>query len=102
MTLAVDALSPSTAGQHLNLGAEASLLGGLLQLRGGYQELFMDESVKSFTAGAGLRYGFGTLDLSADYAYEASEYFGGDEPDRRRPPVLAQSRSVEPLSLPVP
>ena len=77
ITVAVDALSPSTAGQHLNLGAEASLLGGLVQLRGGYQELFMDESAKSFTAGAGLRYGFGTLDLSADYAYEASEYFGG-------------------------
>ena len=77
VTVAVDALSPSTAGQHLNLGAEVGLLGGLVQVRGGFQELFMDESTRSFTAGAGLRYGFGTLDLSADYAFEAADYFDG-------------------------
>ena len=53
------------------------LLGDLVQLRGGVQELFMEESTRSFTAGAGLRYGFGRLDLSADYAYEAAEYFDG-------------------------
>ena len=46
-------------------------------MRGGFQELFMDESTRSFTAGAGLRYGFGSLDLSADYAFEAAEYFDG-------------------------
>lgn len=77
VTLAVDALSPSTADQHLNLGAEVGLLGGLVQLRGGYQELFMQESTRSFTAGGGIRYAFGQLDLSADYAYEANEYFDG-------------------------
>lgn len=77
LTVAVDALSPSTAGQHVNLGAELGLLGGLVQLRGGYQELFMDESNRSFTAGAGIRYAFGALDLSVDYAYEASDYFDG-------------------------
>ena len=77
LTVAVDALSPSTASQHVNLGAELGLLGGLVQLRGGFQELFMDESTRSFTAGGGLRYAFGTLDLSADYAFEATEYFDG-------------------------
>ncbi|MEM1054503.1 MAG: PorV/PorQ family protein [Bacteroidota bacterium] len=77
VTLAVDALSPSTADQHLNLGAEVGLLGGLVQLRGGYQELFMEESTRSFTAGGGIRYAFGTLDVTADYAYEANEFFDG-------------------------
>ena len=77
LTVAVDALSPSTAGQHVNLGAEIGLLGDLLQVRGGVQELFMEESTRSFTAGAGIRYTFGSLNLSADYAYEASEYFDG-------------------------
>ncbi len=77
LTVAVDALSPSTAGQHLNLGAEVGLLGDLVQLRGGLQELFMEESTRSFTAGAGIRYAFGSLNLSADYAFEASEYFAG-------------------------
>ena len=77
VTVAVDALSPSAAGQHVNLGAEVSVLGGLLQARGGFQELFMEESTRSFTLGGGLRYGFGTLNLAADYAFEASEYFDG-------------------------
>ena len=77
LTVAVDALSPSTAGQHVNLGAEVGLLGGLVQVRGGLQELFMEESTRSFTAGAGLRYAFGGLDLAADYAFEAAEYFDG-------------------------
>ncbi len=77
VTLAVDALSPSASGQHVNVGAEVGLLGGLIQARGGFQELFMDESTRSFTAGGGLRYAFGTLNLAADYAYEAADFFDG-------------------------
>jgi len=77
VTLAVDALSPSASGQHLNLGAEVGLLGDLLMLRGGYQELFLDGSPRSFTLGGGLRYRFADLNLAADYAYEAFEFFDG-------------------------
>ncbi len=77
VTVAVDALSPSSAGQHVNVGAEVGLLGDLVQLRGGVQELFLDGSTRSFTVGAGLRYGFSRLDMSADYAFEAAEYFDG-------------------------
>lgn len=77
LTLAVDALAPSSASQHLNVGAEIGFLGGLVQLRGGYQELFMTDSNRSFTLGGGLRYELGSLDLAADYAYEATQYFGG-------------------------
>ncbi len=77
VTVAVDALSPSAAGQHVNAGAEVGLLGGLVQVRGGVQELFLEESPRSFTLGGGLRYGFGGLDLAADYAYEAADYFDG-------------------------
>ena len=77
VTVAVDALSPAATGQHVNVGAEVGLLGGLVQLRGGVQELFLDASTRSFTAGGGLRYGLGNLDLAADYAYEAAEFFDG-------------------------
>ena len=37
----------------------------------------MAESDRSFTLGGGLRYEFGRLNLAADYAYEASQYFDG-------------------------
>ena len=77
LTIAVDALAPSSASQHLNVGAELGVLGGLVQFRGGYQELFMTDSDRSFTLGGGLRYEFGRLNLAADYAYEASQYFNG-------------------------
>ena len=77
VTLAVDALNPSASGQYLNLGAEVGLLNDLVMVRGGYQELFLDGSPRSFTLGGGLRYRFGALNLAADYAYEAFDYFNG-------------------------
>ena len=76
-TLAVDALNPNNNQQHVNLGAEMALFGELLLLRGGYSELFLDDAIRSFTAGGGLRYGFGSLNLAIDYAYEAHDFFDG-------------------------
>jgi hypothetical protein len=75
VTLAVDALTPSSAAQHVNLGAEVGLLGGLVAVRGGYQELFMDDSPRSFTLGGGLNYTFGGVGFRADIGYERWEYF---------------------------
>lgn len=77
LTLAVDALSPSSSEQYMNLGMELGLLGDLLMLRGGYAELFLQDSIRSFTLGGGLRYRFGSLGLAIDYAYEAQRYFDG-------------------------
>ncbi len=77
LTVAVDALSPSSAQQYVNVGAELGLLNDLVMVRGGYNELFTPDSAHGFTAGGGLRYGFGTLRLSLDYAFEASKYFDG-------------------------
>lgn len=77
LTFAVDALNPNNNAQYVNVGAEAAFLGELLMLRAGYNELFLDSSLRSFTAGGGLRYGFGNLNVAFDYAYEAHEYFDG-------------------------
>ena len=77
LTLAVDALSPNNSEQFVNVGAEVGLLGDLLMLRGGYSELFLDDSIRSFTLGGGLRYRFGPLGLAVDYAYESQKYFDG-------------------------
>lgn len=77
LTLAVDALNPNNSEQYLNLGAELGLFGDLVMLRGGYSELLLDDALRSFTAGGGLRYGFGGLRFVLDYAFETQEYFAG-------------------------
>lgn len=77
LTLAVDALNPNNSEQYLNVGAELALFGELLMLRGGYSELLLDDALRSFTVGGGLRYGFGSLAFAVDYAYESLEYFDG-------------------------
>ena len=77
LTLAVDALSPSNSEQYVNVGTELGLLGDLIMLRAGYSELFLDDSIRSFTLGGGLRYRFGSLAFAVDYAYEDQQYFDG-------------------------
>lgn len=77
LTLAVDALSPNNSEQFVNAGAEIGLLGDLVMLRAGYSELFLQDSIRSFALGGGLKYRFGPLDLAFDYAYEAQKYFDG-------------------------
>ena len=76
-TVAADILSPNNSRQFVNAGVELGLLGDLLQIRAGYSELFLDDSIRSFTLGAGLRYDFATVGLAFDYAFENQEYFGG-------------------------
>lgn len=75
LTLAVDALSPNNSEQYVNVGAEVAFLGDLIMVRGGYSELFLDNSLRSFTAGGGLHYNFGPVDVQFDYAFEAQEFF---------------------------
>ena len=77
LTLAIDALSPNNSEQYVNVGAEIGLLGDLLMVRGGYSELFLEDALRSFTVGGGLRYDFAALNLALDYAYEAQEFFDG-------------------------
>lgn len=77
VTLGVDALNPNNSEQYINLGAELAFFGELLMIRGGYSELLLDDALRSFTVGGGLRYGFGSLNLAVDYAYEEQEFFSG-------------------------
>lgn len=75
MTLAVDALSPNNSEQFVNIGTEIGLLGDLVMLRAGYNELLLKDSARGLTAGGGLRYRFGSLNMGVDYAYETFKYF---------------------------
>ncbi len=75
LTLAVEAINPNNSEQYLNLGAEIGLLGDLFMLRGGYSEVLLDDSLNSFTFGAGLRYRFAPLNFAVDYAFEKHDFF---------------------------
>ena len=76
-TLAMDVQSPNNSDQYVNVGAEIGLLGDLLMIRGGFSELFLPNSVRSWSLGGGLRYDFYSVGFAADYAYESQEYFNG-------------------------
>lgn len=75
LTLSVDALNPNNSEQYLNAGAEIGLLGDLIMFRGGYSELLLENSLRSFTLGGGLRYEFAPIHFGVDYAFEQHEYF---------------------------
>ncbi len=75
LTLAVEAINPNNSEQYVNLGAEIGLMGDLVMLRGGYSEVLLDDSVNSFTLGAGLRYRFAPLNFAVDYAFEKHDFF---------------------------
>ncbi len=75
VTVALDVLSPNNSDQYVNVGVEAGLLGDLLLVRGGHSELFLRDSVRSFSFGAGLQYDFSVVGLAIDYAYEQQRYF---------------------------
>ncbi len=75
LTVAVDALNPNNSEQYVNVGAELGFLGDLIMIRGGYGEIFLDDNVRSWSLGAGLRYRFNPLNFAVDYAYESQEFF---------------------------
>ncbi len=78
VTVAVDGLNPNDNSQSVNLGAEVAIFKDLLVLRGGFNDLFLDDREKGLTLGAGFNLGIeGGLGLSAGYAYQDFEHLGG-------------------------
>jgi len=75
ITWAVDALHPNDNAEYVNLGMEVGLLGDMVMFRVGYNELFLQDSARSYTAGAGLHYRLGVMDFVLDYAFEPNRYF---------------------------
>ncbi len=75
LTLSMDVLSPNNSNQYANIGMEAGFLGSLLTIRGGYSELFLKDSIRSLSLGAGLKYDFQFIGLIMDYAFERHRYF---------------------------
>ncbi|NQT25149.1 PorV/PorQ family protein [candidate division KSB1 bacterium] len=76
-TFACDGVNPNDNAQSINLGAEFALFKEFLLLRGGYNELFLEDREKGLTFGAGLN--LNTLDfvnLAIGYAYQEFKYLG--------------------------
>ncbi len=66
--IAVDAFHPSDNTESMSVGAEW-LFFKTFALRGGYQNLFLQDSEVGLTLGAGLRYDANGLNLLFDYAW---------------------------------
>lgn len=64
----VDAFHPSDNTESISLGVEWTFENTFF-LRGGYQNLLMQDSEVGLTLGGGLRYALGTYNVSIDYAY---------------------------------
>jgi len=78
LTVAVDGLNPNDNSQSVNVGAELGLFKELLVLRGGFNDLFLDDREKGFTFGGGVNLGIeGGLKFSGGYAYQDFEHLGG-------------------------
>jgi opacity protein-like surface antigen len=71
VTLAADAFRPSDNNSSLNVGMEFSW-NNLFFIRGGYKNLFLDESEEGLNVGGGLKYNFvETNYIHFDYAFTA-------------------------------
>lgn len=65
LQIAVDGIHPNDGEEKLQIGFEYGIY-DMLFLRGGYK---VNYDTQKFTAGAGVKAGFGGRDISVDYAY---------------------------------
>ncbi|MFC2133957.1 PorV/PorQ family protein, partial [Bacteroidota bacterium] len=75
LTLAVDATYPNDNAQWINIGGELSLFNGMVDLRGGYKTLFLDDSQEGLTLGFGVNYDrLAGFNIAIDYSYQQLEF----------------------------
>lgn len=71
LTLAADGINPSDNAQSVNIGAELSFLKEMFILRGGYNELLLDDQEKGLTFGAGVKSRIASgVSFVAGYAFQ--------------------------------
>jgi hypothetical protein len=77
-TVAVDGLNPNDNAQSVNVGAEYAAFGDLLLLRGGFNDLFLEDRIKGWTFGAAFNLDIpGGIGVNAGYSYQYFEYLSG-------------------------
>ena len=71
LTLAVDGLNPNDNSQSVNVGAELTFFKEMFILRGGFNELFLEDREKGLTLGAGVNMNIpGGIGFNAGYAFQ--------------------------------
>jgi len=77
LTIACDGVNPSDNAQSVDVGFNLSMFRGLISLRGGYNELFLEDSEKGLTLGAGLAIPVVTdYSLVVAYAFQEFKHLG--------------------------
>ncbi len=80
LTVAIDALHPNNNAESINLGTEYKLLipgTGTFSIRGGYRNLYLEDSTFGLTFGGGLYLNFmNNKGIKIDYAFKEVEYLG--------------------------
>ncbi len=72
LTLAADGINPSDNAQSVNVGGELSFLNEMFILRGGYNELFLEDREKGLTFGMGVKANIASgVKFGAGYAYQS-------------------------------
>lgn len=74
VTVSVDAMRPSNNYESVNVGLEYGY-SNMLFLRGGYKNLFLDDSQESLTFGLGVKYPVADYNLKLDVSYQKFQLF---------------------------
>jgi hypothetical protein len=83
INVVASAYHPNDNKESVSLGAEWSYLDAIF-VRGGYQNLFLEEAQVNWSLGGGLQYGFGGYDLAFDYAWSDAGDLGAATRDIQR------------------
>ncbi len=75
LTLSIDGINPNDNSQSINIGLEYGLMNELLVLRGGYNEMFLQNPEKGLAVGGGINWKMQNgLNFTADFAYQQFEH----------------------------
>lgn len=78
LTVAMDGVNPNDNAQSINVGLEYALFNETLQLRAGYNDMFLPDREKGLTLGLGLNVRqLQRLNIHVGYAYQEFRYLGG-------------------------
>lgn len=77
LTWMVDGVSPNDDAASVNLGLETGFYNDMFHFRAGYNDLFLEESIRGLTFGAGFKVNSRYSNIQVDYGYQTFKYLSG-------------------------